>query len=178
MDFTIQVALAVTVALAAVTDIQRQRVPNWLTLSATVVALTLHTVSGGSTGLLFSAAGLACGFALLIGFYAAGGMGAGDVKLLATVGAFVGATQVLWVFLFAAIAGGLYALGVLLVTMINRSGGVNTARELRSGIRTFVLTGGNVQSLRPSFGSYPKLRYAVVIALGVIAIRLLDGTLS
>lgn len=178
MDFTIQGALFVTVLVAAVTDVRSQRVPNWLTLSATLFALIFYSFSGGFAGFLFSASGLAFGFALLIGFYLAGGMGAGDVKLLATVGAFVGARQVLWVFLFSAIAGGVYALGLLVSVAVSRSGGWNTARELRSGVTAFVLTGGNVQSLRPTLGSYPRLRYAVAIALGVVATRFLDGLVS
>lgn len=179
VDFSfIQVALVVTVILAAVTDIHSQRVPNWLTLSATLLAFSLHTYSGGLSGLLFSAAGLAFGFALLIGFYLAGGMGAGDVKLLAAVGAFVGAQQVLWVFLVAALAGGLYALVLLLVVEVSRSGWLRAGRELQSEIRMFLLTGGNLQSVRQSLGSYPKLRYAVVIALGVVATRLWSAALT
>ncbi len=173
-----QAALVATVVLAGVSDLRSQRVPNVLTLCATIFALALHCFSGGLAGLLFGVGGLATGLALLIGFYMAGGMGAGDVKLLATVGAFVGPAQVLWVFFFAAIAGGLYALGLLLVVAVSRPGGINAARGLRSGIMTLVLTGGDVRSLSSSLESYPKLRYAVVIGLGVVAARLLDGTLS
>ncbi|HYC55236.1 MAG TPA: prepilin peptidase [Candidatus Binatia bacterium] len=177
MDFTIQVALVVTVVIAAVTDIIGQRVPNWLTLSALLLAVTLHTIASGTDGLLFSLAGFGAGFALLIPFYALGGMGAGDVKLLAAVGAFMGAKQVLWVFIFAGLFGGLYAVGLLVMQAFQQFGAAGAAKDLQTHLKTIVLTGGDVRSWTSTLRSYPKLRYAVVIALGVAVTRFFEESL-
>jgi len=177
VDFTIQVALVVTVVIAAVTDIIGQRVPNWLTLSALLLAVTLHTIASGTDGLLFSLAGFGAGFALLIPFYALGGMGAGDVKLLAAVGAFMGAKQVLWVFIFAGLFGGLYAVGLLVMQAFQQFGAAGAAKDLQTHLKTIVLTGGDVRSWTSTLRSYPKLRYAVVIALGVAVTRFFEESL-
>lgn len=82
--------ITAVLVFASVTDIRNHRVPNWLTFSGMVVGLASYFLTGGFGGLLFSAEGLILGFALLIPFYMAGGMGAGDVKLLAAVGALLG----------------------------------------------------------------------------------------
>ena len=169
MDFTIQVVLAATVATAAITDVVGQRVPNWLTMPATVLALCLQSAAGGMDGVLWGAGGWLAGFALLIGFYARGGMGAGDVKLLAAIGAFTGPYRVFWIFLYTALVGGVYALGVVVYCIVTKAGWADTGRRLRQEGASLFLSGGAVQSLAESLRRYPKLRYAVAMALGVAA---------
>ena len=71
------------------------------------------TISDSGHGILFSVEGMGLGFALLLGFYMYGGMGAGDVKLLAAIGAVVGPFNVFVGFLFASLLGGLYAVAVM-----------------------------------------------------------------
>lgn len=175
MDFAIQVVLAATVLTAAITDLIGQRVPNWLTMPATVLALCLQSALGGTEYVLWGLAGWAIGLALLIGFYARGGMGAGDVKLLATVGAFTGPYRVLWIGMYTALFGGIYALGIVVYFMVTRSGWAATGRRMRAEGTSLLLTGGNVQPLAASLRSYPKLRYAVVMALGVAAEHVLGS---
>ena len=68
-------------SIAAVTDIRSRRIPNWLTYSAILLGVGYHTIVNGPQGFFFGAGGLFLGLALLIVFYLAGGMGAGDVKL-------------------------------------------------------------------------------------------------
>lgn len=165
MDFTIQAACVATAIVAAATDIHGQRVPNWLSLSAAVLAVVLHTYLSGLSGLLFSLEGLTIGFALLIGFYAVGGMGAGDVKLLAAVGAFLGPWEVFQVFLYATVFGGIYAIAVIAYLWAVES---SRAGGLVLGFRTLLRTGFQLEGQMESWGRYPKLRYAVVIALGVM----------
>jgi prepilin peptidase CpaA len=167
VDFAIQVVLAATVLTAAVTDILGQRVPNWLVMPATVLALCLQSAVGGLSGVLWGLSGWLAGFGLLIGFYAQGGMGAGDVKLLATVGALTGPYRVLWIGLYTMIFGGVYALSVVVYSMITRGGWAAAGRRLRVEGTSLFLSGGDVQPLTESLRSYPKLRYAVVVALGV-----------
>lgn len=84
------VSLITVLFVATATDVISHRIPNILLMPALAIALILGTTSGGIAGLLSSIAGLAVGLALLLPLYAAGGMGAGDVKLLGVAGAFLG----------------------------------------------------------------------------------------
>src|SRR4029453_14220400 len=82
--------VTITLVVAAVIDGLKLKVPNWITypmvLSGWVYSVTLAPYPGWE-GLLYSLVGTAVGLALLLPAYAVGGMGAGDVKLLAGVGA-------------------------------------------------------------------------------------------
>lgn len=167
LDFAIQAALAATVLTAAVTDLYSQRVPNWLTFPAIVLALSLHSANGGLPGVLFGAGGLAAGFGLLIAFYAMGGMGAGDVKLMATVGAFTGPERVLWIFFYSALFGGVYALGIVVYSMLARDGWSGAVRRLKAEGTAVLLTAGEAGPSRDLLQTFPKLRYAIAVAAGV-----------
>jgi len=101
---------AAMVVVAAVIDYRRFRVPNLLTLPLCASGIAFHSVLGGCSGLQFSSQGLAVGGLLLVVFYVLGVMGAGDVKLLAGVGAWLGASSAFGVFLVAAIAAGLHSI--------------------------------------------------------------------
>jgi prepilin peptidase CpaA len=175
VDFAIQVALAGTVLIAAITDLYDQRVPNWLTMPATVLALCLQSAIGGMVGVLSGLAGCLVGFSLLILFYIKGGMGAGDVKLMAAIGAFVGPYRVVWIFLYTALFGGIYALGIVVYSMWTRGGWSDTGRRLRLEGTSLILSGGDVQPLVASLGSYPRLRYAIAMALGVAMEQILGA---
>jgi prepilin peptidase CpaA len=80
-------------AIAAFWDVRERRIPNWLTFPAAAVGLLLGMLSGWQ-GFVFSARGLVVGLALLMIPYLMQGQGAGDVKLLAALGSFVGGLQV------------------------------------------------------------------------------------
>jgi prepilin peptidase CpaA len=177
VDFTIQAVLAATVLTAAITDLFSQRVPNWLTMPITVLALCLHFADGGTAGALWSAAGWLTGFGLLIGLYALGGTGAGDVKLLAAVGALAGPSRVFSIFLYTALLGGVYALGIVVYSLVAKVGWAGTGQRLRAEGTSLLLSGGDLKPLASSLRSYPKLRYAIVVALGLGAEQLF-GPLS
>jgi prepilin peptidase CpaA len=104
-------ALAVAI-IAAAWDLRTRRIPNILTFGGALAAFAVHGYVGGWQGLGLSLAGWAVGLALFLPFFVLGGMGAGDVKLLATVGACVGPLAAVWVALFTSIAGGIMALAV------------------------------------------------------------------
>lgn len=106
----------VTVALivAAVIDGWKLKVPNWLTLPMIVGGWVYCGATMGLEGLGWSIAATAVGLALLLPAYAIGGMGAGDVKLLAGVGAWLAAPLTLvYAFCVSALIGG--AIAVLMV---------------------------------------------------------------
>ena len=111
---TAHVAVLAVALLAAVCDLNTRRIPNALTFGAAAVAVAVHGVVNGWSGLLLAASGWAAGFALFFPVFALGGMGAGDVKLLAAMGAWLGPWGALWTAFYAAFAGGLMALVVSL----------------------------------------------------------------
>lgn len=165
----LQFSVLALVVVASVTDLRGQRVPNWLTGGGILVALSLQMMSYGAPGLLASLAGMGAGFGLLIFFYAVGGMGAGDVKLMASVGAFVGAESIVSVFVITGIAGGVYAIGLWAAPELARVGVRETFKNVAAGAKTVALT-GQARGVLPSTESAPKLCYAVCIAVGVIAV--------
>src|SRR5262249_33178383 len=102
---------------AAIIDGRALRVPNWLTLHFALGGWAYAYWAGGAPVLGWSLAGAAVGLACLMPLYSIGGMGAGDVKLMAGVGAWIGPAATFWSFLSTAMAG-----GVMAVVMMATSG--------------------------------------------------------
>lgn len=107
--------LLVALFVATVTDLRQRRIPNIVTLSTIVLALLVYSMHAGLPGLLFSLKGLGLGFALLLLPHLLGGIGAGDVKLMAAVGAVLGIDHTFFAFLIIAVFGGITALAMLTV---------------------------------------------------------------
>lgn len=102
---------AVSVSLiAAATDLRRFKVYNVLTIPALIGGLVASAWLGGWGGLGTSLLGVAVGFGVLVVFFALGGVGAGDVKLFAALGAWLGPWLTFEVFLASSLAAGAYAL--------------------------------------------------------------------
>jgi len=108
------ICVALLVLIAGATDIRSRRIPNWLTLSGVCAGLALHAATAGSTGFKFSAEGMGLGFVAYLALYLLRAMGAGDVKLMAAVGAIVGPAGWISVFVATALAGGVLALGLII----------------------------------------------------------------
>jgi prepilin peptidase CpaA len=101
----------IVLAVATFTDLRNRRIPNWLVLPFLVVGIAASTWLHGWHGLGQSFAGLGLGL-LLYGFlFWMGGMGAGDVKLAAAIGAWIGPNQLFIALVVTAMAGGLMVLG-------------------------------------------------------------------
>lgn len=161
--YAVELFLAGLLFCAAVTDLRSYRIPNWLTFPALIVGLGLHTYLHGTDGLIFSVEGLGVGLGMFLVLYAMGGMGAGDVKLLAAVGSFIGPGQVFVAGVLAALLGGLYALCLLMRHYGWRAG--------LGRIRTMVTAWGLSRNLNASIERsemQPKLRYGLVIGLGTV----------
>ncbi len=105
----LQVVLLVVVVSAAACDLKIRKIPNWLCLSGVVLGLGLNTFLLRERGLQLALLGF--GLALLVYFplFAVRGMGAGDVKLMAAVGAIAGPRQWFVIFLATALLGGVAA---------------------------------------------------------------------
>lgn len=152
---------------AAFTDFRWHKIPNILTFPGMGVGIVGHGVTQGWDGLGFSLAGLGLGLVLLLGFYAMGGMAAGDVKLMAAVGAFVGPLNVFLVVLMTTILGGLYSIGM----MIQGLGFRGMLGHVGMMFKTLFLT-GKVRLAFAGIGeSEVKLRYGLVIALGTLTFQ-------
>jgi prepilin peptidase CpaA len=109
------VVVLVAAMITTVTDIWRFKVYNILTVPLLISGVVYHTAVGGLHGLGGSLLGLVFGFAILLGFYVMGGMGAGDVKLMAAVGAWLGLPLTFKVFIASSLAAGVYAVILLVV---------------------------------------------------------------
>jgi prepilin peptidase CpaA len=109
-------AVTITLVAAAVIDGIKLKVPNWITFPMIVGGWIYSTVAFGWAGLGWSLVGTAVGLGLLLPAYAIGGMGAGDVKLLGGVGAWVWGTVTFYAFCVSAVAGGVIAVGMVVVT--------------------------------------------------------------
>ena len=160
------VALAVVLVTAIGTDLRSSRIPNWLTFSAMGFALVAHAWLGGFPGALFSLAGLGTGLGLFLLIYFFGSIGAGDVKLMAALGALIGPYGAISSGWLAIVVGGVYALGA----MCYQWGFVSTGRKLGDATVGFFLMGGKGwgQDLALPF----RLRYGLAVAGGTLLYQL------
>jgi prepilin peptidase CpaA len=105
-----QVCIALFVGLAAATeDIARRRISNWIPVAAFLAGLTWMVWQRGWRGGISSITGAVAGFAVFLIFYWLGGMGGGDVKLMAGFGAVLGIERLLQAALWTAAFGGVIA---------------------------------------------------------------------
>jgi len=112
----LQIALAALVLVAAATDIRSRRIPNWLTLSGVLAGILLNTLlAADGNNWQTSLAGMGLAFLVYFPLYLLRGMGAGDVKLMAAVGALMGPVNWFWIFVVSNILGGVAAIVLLLV---------------------------------------------------------------
>jgi prepilin peptidase CpaA len=160
---TIAVLLLVSVAVAF--DVHTRRIPNALNFGAAAAAVCFAFFQGGFSGTTSALAGWLLGAALFFPFFAIGGMGAGDVKLLAALAAWLGPFDAVYLAFFSSLAGGVAAL----VFSVMRGYG----RQAVSNI-WLMLTHWRVVGLRPvpgltlRDGPAPRLAYAIPIAVGAL----------
>jgi prepilin peptidase CpaA len=151
---------------AVASDVRCHRIPNWLTLPALLAALLVSPWAGATSGPLESALGAALGFALLVGPYAFGGVGAGDVKALMVLGAWLGPEATLGATVWAVIAGGAFA---LIILVLRGELGAFARRWGRMLLGTLVLRRNSYEP--PAAGSIAAggIPFAAAIAVGLAA---------
>lgn len=109
-----QVGIALLVGVAAIVeDLWRRRISNWIPLAALVGGLACQCMARGWHGGVSGVLGAGAGFAVFLIFYLLGGMGGGDVKLMAGFGAVLGIERLWEAALWTAALGGLIAVSVL-----------------------------------------------------------------
>lgn len=166
MDMSfVQIAGLGIAALACGIDLRRRRIPNWLTFGAAIAGLVYRTYVGGAAGLTDAATGWFVGAALFFLPFALGGLGAGDVKLLAALGAWFGFSDAIWLALYTGVVGGVIALVVALFRGYLRQALANVGLLLThwrvAGLRA-------LPELTIHHGQGPKLAYGVSIFLGTV----------
>jgi len=100
----------VVLTMATFTDLRSRRIPNWLVLPFLAAGITMSTFFHGWRGLEQSFAGMGLGILIYGILFWMGGMGAGDVKLCAAIGAWIGPGQLLIAVVVAGLAGGIMVL--------------------------------------------------------------------
>ena len=163
------VILVAVVAAAAVTDLKSGRIYNRLVYPAVVVGLLLALACGGWVELKDHALAAAIGFGVLFLCYAIGGMGGGDVKLMAAVGALGGLSRpgqglfIVYVLFYA------FAVGVVLglLAAIWRRALGQTARRTWWGLKVLAMPGTNLQDAAPTKSSI-RVPFGFATCLGTI----------
>jgi prepilin peptidase CpaA len=146
----------IVLAVATFTDLRSRRIPNWLVLPFMLAGLVASAWMGGWNGLGHSFAGLGLGI-LIYGFlFWVGGMGAGDVKLAAAIGAWIGPVQLFIALIVTAMAGGvmilLWALWAFVIKRLVRRS-KDSEGEQKPALNTFLKR---------------KMPYAPAIAVGTL----------
>jgi prepilin peptidase CpaA len=166
----IALAVFVTGVSAAIWDLRTRRLPNALTFGSAAVAIAFRVVEAGSVrdGYMagaWSAAGWLVGLLLFFPIYALRGLGAGDVKLLAAFGAWLGPVAVCWVALYGAIAGGILAVPLVIARRAAR----HTAGNIW-GLLAFWRAAGlrPHPSLNLDVPGTLRMPYALPIAIGAV----------
>jgi prepilin peptidase CpaA len=174
-------ALAVLLLAAVVTDLRSRRIPNLLVLTGLALAAIAHSASllTGASPLAGAAwwsplLGLLAGGLPLMLLYLVRACGAGDVKLLAMAGAFIGAPTALRAVLFTLLAGGVLSLVFMLHRRVANQAMENLQFMLGDWLLRLRGTSPGI-ALPPLTTTAARLPYAVAIAAGT-SIALLSRT--
>lgn len=163
-QITYRILLGAIVTAAALVDFRSRKIPNWLTFPAMAVGMAWNLGSFGGAGLLFSVKGAGVGIALLLIPYMMRAMGAGDVKLMGAVGAFLGAEGVFQACIISLIFGGIYAV----ILVIIKGNFALFLKRYWFMLRNLLMY-RQFQYIQPSPGEFPlKLCFGLAIAVGTI----------
>jgi prepilin peptidase CpaA len=155
--------------VASVSDYRTYRIPNWLTFGGAAFALVYKTVIAVSpvSALLATLGGLFLGFFIMLPLYLFGVMGAGDVKLMAMVGAFLGVHETFQAVLFAFVVGGAAAIGFALFKgKLARL--LHNAKNAVYGMLAMSMAGFKPDARIDASQSIGKLPYGICISVGTI----------
>lgn len=162
--------LFILLVIASVSDYRFYKIPNWLTAGGMLFGLAYNAIFPFSQehGFLWALGGLLIGFITMLPLYGIRIMGAGDVKLMAMVGAFLGVSDTVYAVLFSFIAGGI---GALVFSLANRTL-IRMLVNIRNVGQVFMFT--VISGMKPHLPmetgqSVGKLPYGICIGIGSIA---------
>jgi prepilin peptidase CpaA len=167
-----ELMLAVTVpamAFACWSDLRRHRVPNRLSLGLAAAGLTAQACFAGWSGLKAGLLGLALAFGILLLLWLMHVMGAGDVKFMAALGAWLGPQLTLYALVAGGLAGGALALALIVHRRVwwQASANVGVLLTKMGSLSTAFSEFGSAQSLSRSTGVLP---YAIPLSVGTLVV--------
>jgi prepilin peptidase CpaA len=161
--------LIIFLVAAVICDFSDHRIPNAITLFAAAIGVCSHLYLGGLHGASLSLAGFAVGLTFLLPFYLLGGMGAGDLKMMGAIGAFIGPHATLLAVGVALICGALGGIGLLVFSVFGsrRSLHDDSAGNARDG--SVSAADGVFHTAVVSKTLKARFPYALAIAAGGLA---------
>ena len=156
------VLLLLLLVVAAGIDMQQHRIPNVLSLGGIVLGILLQGWASGFSGAIAGVGGAAVGIGVFLPFYLAHGMGAGDVRLMGTAGAFLGPKYALLATGLSLGAGGVLAI----IILVTRGGFKPLAARYLATIK-FLLVTGRLSHEPPAPGEVAAVKFPYAIAIGI-----------
>lgn len=168
-QYSLELALIVLLLLASVYDLRQRRIPNRLLAGGLIGAIVLHLFVGNAASLLTTLlAGFGTGLLMFLPLYLLGGMAAGDVKLMATVGAYLGPNFAFQASLATYVCGGVLALAIVLFQRRAREAFANAGTLLHPLLLRFY--GVRITSQNEPIVSVGGMPYAVAITAGTLIV--------
>jgi prepilin peptidase CpaA len=162
-------AIVPAMAVACWSDVRHHRVPNWLNAVIALTGLTAQAGFCGWPGLAAGLQGMGVGFGLLVMLWAIKGMGAGDVKFMAAMGAWLGPKLTFYAVLAGGLVGGVLAIGMILYLRTWRQAYANLGLIMAkvSSAKTAFSEFGSARTLSQASAVMP---YAVPLSIGTVIV--------
>ena len=156
--------LTVLLAIVGYYDCRWRKIPNLLSLLAVILGTQAHFFASGGKGIVNSLAGCSIAFLFFFIPYLLGGMGAGDVKLAAGMGSYLGTEKVLPGLLAIALVGGLIALAQIATVLVRRQ----QNRKHHEPMFTYKNSKGTTANETGRSRVFQTVPYGVAISVGTL----------
>ena len=154
--------------VALINDLFYKKIPNWLTYSSLIVGIFFQSIFRGFDGFFYSLQGIGLGFGLTFFIYLAGGFGAGDVKLMAAIGSFLGPKEIFLVFIYSSLLSGVYA-----IILLSFHGFIlHTLKRYYNILKTLCFTRQLIYIPPLSGEKQLKIKFGIMIAFGTLLTKL------
>jgi len=154
-------------------DLLYKKIPNWLTFSSLLFGIIFQSVFRGYDGFIFSLQGIGMGFVIPFIIYLAGGFGAGDVKLMAAIGSFVGPQEIFIIFIFSSLLSGIWAIILLAIHGFI----LHTLKRYYSILKTLFFARQLIYIPPLSGEKKLRIRFGIMVALATFLIELYGNIL-